>query len=229
MLLFLKRLMLVVTAALLVQTTFGFALLGPRDTWQVSALGYDPQGDLGDLGGPKNLGEEWRWTYPEITYAFDDTFINYFGVNGIQAVEDAINLYNRELTNSLQRLSDDDLRRKPRDTKRVHPTAQALGVLDLKSYTMGMLAEQLGLAGAVRWTWAIRDRQIFTGQVTNYLVIQRNFDPFSLKPSRYVNGHKWTYFIGTFPTGIQNTTFDDAAEVAIDQAGDNPFISSAVS
>jgi hypothetical protein len=229
MLLFLKRLMLVVAAALLVQTTFGFALLGPRDTWQINNLGYDPQGDNGDLGGPKNLGEEWRWTYSPITYAFDDTFINYFGTNGIAAVEQAIGLFNRELTNSLMAMSDDELRRKPLDTKRIHPTAQALGVLDLKSYTMGMLAEQLGLAGAVRWTWALRDRQIFTGQVTNYLVIQRNFDPFTLKPSRYVNGHKWTYFIGTFPTGIANNTYDDAAEVAIDQAGDNPFISSAVS
>jgi hypothetical protein len=229
MLLFLKRLMVVIAAALLVQTTFGFALLGPRDTWQANNLGYDPQGDNGDLGGPKNLGEEWRWTYSPITYAFDDTFINYFGTNGIAAVEDAIALYNRELTNSLAGMTDAQLRAKPLDTKRVHPTAQALGVLDMKSYTMGMLAEQLGLAGAVRWTWALRDRQIFTGQVTNYLVIQRNFDPFTLKPSRYVNGHKWTYFIGTFPTGVQNNTYDDAAEVAIDQAGDNPFISAAVS
>jgi len=42
MLLFLKRLMLVLTAALLAQTAFGFSLLGPRDTWQVSAIGYDP-------------------------------------------------------------------------------------------------------------------------------------------------------------------------------------------
>jgi hypothetical protein len=125
-------------------------------------------------------------------------------------------------------MTDADLRRKPRDTKRIHSTAQALGVLDLKSYAMGMLAEQLGLAGAVRWTWALRDRQVI-GNFTNYAVIQRNFDPFTLKPTRYVNDHKWTYFIGTFPTGVGNNTYEDAAEIAIDQAGDNPFISSAVS
>jgi hypothetical protein len=220
--------MLVATVALLAQTTFGFALLGPRDTWQINTLGYDPQGDLGDLGGPKNLGEEWRWVLPEITYAFDPSFINFFGTNGVQAIEDAIFLFNKDMTNFSQ-MTDADLRRKPRDTKRIHSTAQALGVLDLKSAAMGMLAEQLGLAGAVRWTWALRDRQVIGVNVTNYTVIQRNFDPFTFKPSRFVNGHKWTYRIGTFPTFVGNGTYDDAAEFAIDQAGDNPFISSAVS
>jgi len=228
MLLSFKRFLLVAIMTLLAQTSFGFALLGPRDTWQISALGYDPQGDLGDIGGPKNLGEEWRWVLPQISYAFDASFINFFGTNGVQAVEDAIFLFNKEMTN-FSGMSDAALRAKPRDTKRIHPTAQALGVLDLKSYAMGSLAEQLGLAGSVRWTWALRDRQVFNNNITNYTVIQRNFDPFTLKPSRYVNDHKWTYFIGTFPTGVGNNTYDDAAEVAIDQAGDNPFISSAVS
>jgi hypothetical protein len=228
MLLYFKRFLLVAAIALLAQTSFGFALLGPRDTWQTSALGYDPQGDLGDIGGPKNLGEEWRWVLPEISYAFDASFINFFGTNGVKAVEDAIFLFNKDMTN-FSGMTDDDLRRKPRDTKRIHSTAQALGVLDLKSYAMGLLAEQLGLAGAVRWTWALRDRQVFNNNITNYAVIQRNFDPFTLKPTRYVNDHKWTYFIGTFPTGVGNATYEDAAEIAIDQAGDNPFISSAVS
>ena len=71
--------------------------------------------------------------------------------------------------------------------------------------------------------------QVFTANVTNDLVIQRNFDPFTLKPTRYVNGHKWTYTVGTFPTGVGGGTYRDAAEIAIDQAGDQPFINSAVS
>src|ERR1043165_2750005 len=183
MLLSFKRFLLVAAMALLAQTSFGFALLGPRDTWQTSALGYDPQGDLGDIGGPKFLAEEGRWVLPEISYAFDPSFINFFGTNGVQAVEDAIFLFNKEMTN-FSGMSDADLRRKPRDTKRIHPTAQALGVLDLKSYAMGLLAEQLGLAGAVRWTWALRDRQVFNNNITNYAVIQRNFDPFTFKPTR---------------------------------------------
>src|SRR5438270_5018632 len=117
MLLFLKRLVLVVAAALLMQTTFGFALLGPRDTWQTSALGYDPQGDLGDLGGPKNLGEEWRWVLPAIRYAFDASFIDLFGTNGVNAVEEAIALFNKEMR-GFNSMTDAQLRAKPLDTRR---------------------------------------------------------------------------------------------------------------
>src|SRR5205085_588195 len=98
----------VLTAALLTHTAHAFALLGPFDTWQVSALGYDPQGDGGDLGGPKNLGEEWRWNLPVITYAFDQSFIDYFGLNGIAEVEKAIDAFNREMIN-LDSLTDDQL------------------------------------------------------------------------------------------------------------------------
>jgi hypothetical protein len=229
MLLFFKRILVVMTlAAALCQSSFGFALLGPRDTWQIAALGYDPQSDLGDLGGPKNLGEEWRWVLPRISYAFDPSFIDFFGTNGIAAVEEAISLFNRELTNSLSGLTDAELLAKPLDTRRIHSTAQALGVLDLKSATMGMLAEQLGLASAERWTWALRDRQVFTQNVTNYLVIKRNFDPFTLRPSSYVNGRRLTYTVGVFPA-LVGVFYEDAVEFPIDQAGDGPFMGSTVS
>jgi hypothetical protein len=226
MLLFLKRLVLVVTSALLLQTTHAFSLLGPFDTWQTSVLGYDPQNDGGDLAGPKNLGEEWRWTLPKITYAFDDSFLEYFGTNGVQAVEDAIFLFNKEMTN-LSGLTDAHLRAKPLEAKRVHETAQALGLLDLKSYTMGLLAEQLGMASSERWTWALRASAAFP-TFTNYLVIKRNFDPFTLKPSSYVNGRRLSYFIGVFPA-TTTTFYEDAVEIAIDQAGDGPFFGSTVS
>src|SRR5688572_3235879 len=233
MLLFLKRLLVMITVAMaLCQSAHAFALLGPRDTWQIAALGYDPQSDLGDLGGPKNLGEEWRWVLPEISYAFDLSFIDYFGLNGIAAVEEAISLFNREMTNSLSALSDEELMAKPLDTRRLHSTAQALGVLDLKSATMGYLAEQLGMASAERWTWALRDRQVFTQNVTNYLVIKRNFDPFTLRPSSYVNGRRLSYVVGIFPAFFaagQGVFYDDAVEFAIDQAGDGPFMGSTVS
>src|SRR5688500_15280437 len=118
MLLLFKRLVLILTAAMLAQTSWGFALLGPRDTWQVNALGYDPQGDNGDLGGPKNLGEEWRWNIPEITYGFDESFINYFGTNGMNAIDAAAETFNREMTN-FAGISELSLRRKPTETRRI--------------------------------------------------------------------------------------------------------------
>src|SRR5438046_1243539 len=112
MLLSLKRLMLVVAAGLLAHTASGFALLGPLDSWQVSAIGYDPQGDGGDVGGPKNLTEEWRWNIPVITYAMDSSFVNFFGTNGIKAITNAAFLFNREMTN-MSAITATDLLRKP--------------------------------------------------------------------------------------------------------------------
>ena len=37
-----------------------------------------------------NLGEEYRWNSPVLTYSYDETFLNYFGSNGVVAVEKAI-------------------------------------------------------------------------------------------------------------------------------------------
>src|SRR5712692_7046535 len=69
----------------------GFSLLGPYKSWQVTALGYNLPGDI---GGPMNLNEGYRWNVPTVTYAFDATFVTYFGTNGIAAVEKAIQILN---------------------------------------------------------------------------------------------------------------------------------------
>ena len=41
-----------------------------------------------------NLGEEYRWNSPIITYNFDESFLNYFGSNGVVAVEKGIDILN---------------------------------------------------------------------------------------------------------------------------------------
>lgn len=214
--LLLKRFLLVLTVALWTHSASAFALLGPRDTWQINALGYDPQGDNGDIGGPKNLGEEWRWNVPVITYAFDESFINYFGTNGIKAVNEAMFLFNREMGN-FEALTNPALLRKPTRTRRVHETARALGLFDVKSQTMSFLAEQLGLASAERWTWALRSRNQPAGsQFTNYFVVQRNFDPFSSVPTSYVNNTRYSYQIRAFPAARFTSDFEAAATFPVD-------------
>jgi hypothetical protein len=218
MLQFFKRLMLVAALAFVCQGALGFSLLGPRDTWQLNTLGYDPRSAGEDLGGPKNLGEEWRWTLPTITYGYDASFIDFFGTNGIAAIESAINLYNRDLTNSLMAMTDADLRKRPLNVRRIHSTAQSLGLLDLKSEAMGLLAEQLGLADSERYTWAIRARAV-RANITNYTIIKRNFDPFTLQPSSFVNGQRLSYQITQFPLLFFSADWEDAVEVPLDQAG----------
>jgi hypothetical protein len=218
MLLFFKRFMLVAAATLfLAQNASGFALMGPRDTWQVSTIGYDPLGGNFDLGGPKNLGEEWRWPIPEITYGYDESFLNFFGTNGMNAVNAAFEAFNREMTN-FSGLSFAALRAKPLQTRRLHMTAQTLGVLDVKSAAMSLIIEHLGLDSAERYTWTLRSRATPAPNVTNYIVIQRNFDPFTYTPTPYVNGALYSYQIKSYPARFNTVDFESTSVFPVRQS-----------
>src|SRR5882724_7743115 len=81
------------------QPAFGFSLLGPlppnAEPFQIIDLDY---AFPGDVGTPKNLGEEYRVNTPVLYYAFDEAFLDYFGSNGVYAVEQALAILNN-LTN----------------------------------------------------------------------------------------------------------------------------------
>src|SRR6266581_3753513 len=82
------------------ESSFGFSLLGPLNSepWEVIEIGYQLPGDIGT---PKNLGEEYRRTTPVLFYYFDSNFRDYFGSNGVRAAEQAISVFNN-LTNLSQ-------------------------------------------------------------------------------------------------------------------------------
>ena len=81
MLRLLKRCCWVLLVAGAIQSASAFSLLGPaNETYQIQTLGYDFDSDI---GAPKNLGEEYRWSLPKIYYAFDQSFLDYFGSNGV--------------------------------------------------------------------------------------------------------------------------------------------------
>ncbi len=191
-------------------TLFGFAvggnafsLLGPLKAdatitggdWQAAGFGGRPRGlgyDLtGDIGGPMLPTEAYRWNIPVITYAYDLTFLRYFGTNGVAAVEEAMAMLNA-LPPASQMSA--DLSEYALDTKSENGTASALGLVDIKSFVLATVLEQLGLANPERFVWGLRGRDV--GQdFTNYSVIQLNFDPVTLAPSRYVNGVLYNYQI----------------------------------
>lgn len=176
-----------------------FSLLGPVgvDTWQIQEIGYMLDGDA---GGPKNLGEEYRWNTPTLYYSFDQNFLGYFGSNGVRAVSQAFNVFN-----ALTNVSGMDLSKVPVAVKKQNYRARAAGLLDLKSRTMELLIEQLGLADPVRYVWTLHDRYTPSGVTCpgpgmDYLIVNRNF---SLNPSAldqyqssgYINGILYTYQI----------------------------------
>src|SRR5437660_10530425 len=83
MLRLLKRYFWMGCLALGIQSSWGFALLGPNnEAYQIPDIGYNPiQYFYADLlnSAPKNLGEEYRRNTPVLYYSFDANFLDYFG------------------------------------------------------------------------------------------------------------------------------------------------------
>lgn len=207
-----------------IESAFGFALLGPvnepyqggQPTTPAAAGGGPNEIDYnfpGDIGAPKNIGEEYRRNTPTLYYAFDRSFLDYFGTNGITAIEQAF-----AILNSLNNVSSysADLSEFPLEAQRVNNKAQSLQLIDLKSTALHLLVEEMGLAEPDRYTWTLHNRFLPNGaQCPQYIysVIKRNFDPVTYEPSSYVNGTLYSYNILEFcPTPSRA----DAVEFLVD-------------
>jgi hypothetical protein len=194
-----KKLACLSLLALSAPLSWGFALLGPiNEPYQVVVIGYNIGGDI---GAPKNIGEEYRRNTPVIYYSYDANFLDYFASNGVASVDSGIAVFNA-LTNMSQ--FSGNLAEFPLQVTRENFLAEALGLTDMKSWTMTVLMEQLGLAEPERFAWTLHDRFQLPNTTCpigmRYLVIQRNFDPVmspldELQASKYVNGTLYSYFI----------------------------------
>lgn len=191
-----------------VETARPFSLLGIIKTWQTPDIGY---GLAGDIGGPMFPTEAYRWNVPNITYAFDESFIRYFGTNGIVAAEQAIKILNDLPSASAMSA---DLTEFQMQTRGVNNKAQALGMHDLKSFVLTMLIEQMGLANPERFVWSLRA----AGQP--YTVLKLNYDPVTMRASSWVNGVLYGYQIldpvtgGVVGTNGAGAGYASAVEVA---------------
>jgi hypothetical protein len=183
--------------------------------------------------GPKNLNEGYRRNTPVMYYTFDASW-EWFGSNGEFAVQQAFDLLNGamngygntpiylyapdhgflgdtnggptvtlSLTNGLDSYSA-GLTEFPLNSESENYQANTLELTDVKSFTLAMLAEQLGLADAVRYTWGLHTRY-HAGNVPcpvgmEYSVDQRNYDIVpsvldQVQYSPYVNGELYNYYI----------------------------------
>lgn len=166
-------------------------------------------GDLGyygaDAGGPMFLGEAYRYNMPVLTYAYDASFLRYFGTNGVAAVDAAMSMVNA--------LPDADsmsegLTEYQTFTRRSNAKADALGLLDLKTITLSAMLEQMGVASPERYVWSLRAH--FTDAVPreHFGVFNPNYDPRTLAPTEYVNDVLYSYEIVEAPVGVfQATSF----------------------
>jgi hypothetical protein len=214
---------------------------------------------------PKNIGEGYRRNTPVMYYAFGPSFSDYFGSDGETAVGQAFGILNSTLnglTNGVLSLNDPtngffdgsaialgstnnidsysaDLSEFPLNSEGVNYEAEALGLLDLKSETLALMVQQLGLADAVRYIWALRDRE-HVGNIPcpvgeEYWVIQRNYNitatPLNqIQYSPYVNEELYSYYIYedcAAPAPLSPPDAD-ALEIPSDPLVNNPPVSSGI-
>ncbi len=218
-----------------------FSLLGQFDAnYQTADIGYGVNliinAQIQDLGGPMNLEEEYRWQSPVLVYGFDTTFLEYFGPEGVKAVENAV-----AIINALPRVSQMSakLTEFPLETARYNYTAQQLQVIDMKSLALSMFLEQLGLASPERYAHTLRARIVEADGTIDYNVIARNFDPIPFNTdsdasrwrynySPYVNGTLYTYQVRHF-RGLQaGVEFYDAQDIALDVSSPRVSVASYV-
>lgn len=191
----------------------GFSLLGPYAEWMDVEKGYR-QAD--DIGGPMNITEGYRWNVPVLTYGFDRSFIDFFGSNGVAAVEEAV-----KMLNDVPPASEMDLQGFATSAWRVNYVAGNWALMDLKSRTLAALLEQMGLADPVRFMFCVRDFQNYSPLKNSFQVIVRNFDSGSALPSHYVNQVLYSYEVIEYAsTPVPGELFCDAWEFPVDAAAD---------
>jgi hypothetical protein len=192
--------------------TGAFSLLGPFQPWMQQTNDLRQQGDI---GGPMCISNGYRWNVPVVTYGFDPSFIQYFGTNGETAVESAI-----QIINNLPPASQMALTNLPYDTTHFNASAQSEYLLDLKSTTLSLLLEQLGLAQPTRYIYVLQQwNPAFTSPDWTFPedLAQFNFDPKTLSATPYVNNELYSgaleirmnqNYIVTFPVapGIPSPT-----------------------
>src|SRR5215467_5494155 len=128
----LKRFAWVSLLAASAQASFGFSLLGPlNEPYQVITIGYNVPGD--NISGPKNLGEEYRRNVPVLYYAFDANFLDFFGSNGVAAVNEAFAHFNSISNASAY---SPDLSEVPYEAQQKNYLAESLFLIDVKSWAM---------------------------------------------------------------------------------------------
>ncbi len=215
------RFLFTVFLSLLAAKATAFSLLGPYADWMQTTNGYRLPGDI---GGPMDIKEGYRWNVPILTYGFDQSFLAYFGSNGVAAVEQAI-----QILNDLPAASKIVLTNYPLDSRQVNPTANGLGLFDLKSATLALLLEQMGLGQPSRNAFDLKQWDPMFSGCLNFAcwytwaiptnIILRNFDPETRQADYYVNGVLYTGSLLTLPFGYSGPPFvpvTDVVEYTVD-------------
>ena len=205
-------------ACLAAAPAFAFSLLGPKEVWQTSDMDYPGNFFQGwnELGGSssKMITHEFRQDTPIITYAYDAAFLDYFGLDAVRSIDSAFAMMNS--LPPVSRMSKNLTEFLTVGNFRVNQRAQELNILDMKSVTLSLLIEHMGLAGETHvFDLLHRYADTPTACYFDYTVFINNYDPITYNPSRYVNGTMYTYQIQDTCPGTPN--LGSAVEQQVDK------------
>jgi hypothetical protein len=192
-----------------------------------------PNPNLDDpMGRPTSAKEFYRWNYPELTYAFDSTFIRYFGHNGMAAVSNAFSVLNdffeptdlayTDGVSSMNLITEFD---QHFSTWEFNPSANINSVTDIESITLGMLVNHLGLGNPHRYCFVIHDVLSYNAAfgaprldagTGTFQVTMRNYDPYTYRPTPVINGVAHSYWLyNDSPANTAAITIWDAVEYTV--------------
>ena len=179
----------------------GFVMIGPMTAAEMTSASGIPYNITDDLGGPKELKTFYRWNTPHLTYSFDTTFVQYFGIEGMQAVQEAFRIVNdffEPEDGSYNGVSELDFAKhgflSNYNTAWVNTTAQNNQIIDIKSLVLGMIVNQLGVGNPHRYAFTVRNITTnVTGTQWNFNVRLKNYDPISWEPTDRINGVTYSY------------------------------------
>ena len=183
-----------------VQTSPAFVLMGPASAGETAA---QTQFNLHDeMGTPKATDRGarrfWRWNQPYFVYSFDASFVGYFGTEGMDAVHQAINVVNDFFVNEdYSGMGELDLMKHGfagnYNTTWVNTTAANAQIIDIKSLTLGMMVNHLGIGNSHRHMFTGVSVSSANNATQNFQVALRNYDPTSLLPTDTINGVQYSY------------------------------------
>ena len=150
-------------------------------------------------GGIKELKRFARWNIPEFTYSFDASFVNYFGMDGIDAVHEAINVINDFFENEDYSGVDElDFLKHGfagnYNTTWINTAAKNGQIIDIKSIVLGRMLKRLGIGNPHRDAYSIVGTSTNAAATAiNFQVALRNYDPSTLEETDLINGVKYSY------------------------------------
>ena len=221
-----KKLIPIIALAALVIPANAFVLMGPSDPWMGPAPGgvnnqFPPYSELtlqwhnqssgvasanvGDTlyGTPKDKFRFFRLNTPYLTYGFHESFVQYFGAEGVEAIDDAMRVINDFFIpedGSYRGMSELDLIKHGFSgnfaTWWRNQTAANQNLIDLKSLTLGIVVNRLGLGNPHRYAFTAYGVDTTTTATTFQAIFRtklNNYDPLTLEETDRINDIQYSY------------------------------------